>query len=355
MENFAFMLHPMNKSDVARKYKIADYLPERLVETLLMRMDPMFVSNIEGICSKTGVELEGWFVSCPLTARQIVELDEEYVLQRIIDTGKLAQELGAKILGLGAFTSVVGDAGITIANALDIAVTSGNSYTVASAVQGLFRAGELMGAPDEAVGAVVGAGGSIGKVCARLMSRRLSKLILIDKSPDSVADVVAVLRENDGCEVEVQTEVSEALPQADLVVAVSSAAKAIVEPQDLKRGSVVCDVARPRDVSRRVVKERNDVLVIEGGMIAVPGKPNFNFDFGFPPGTAYACMSETMMCAMEGTYESYTLGRDLTIEQVEKMARLADKHGFELAGFRSFERKVEDDYLVSVKRNAGRG
>ena len=41
-----------------------------------------------------------------------------------------AEKLGAKIVGLGAFTAVVGDAGITVARNLNIPVTTGNSYTV---------------------------------------------------------------------------------------------------------------------------------------------------------------------------------------------------------------------------------
>ena len=57
----------------------------------------------------------------------------------------MAQDLGAKIVGLGAFTSIVGDAGITIAKNVDIAVTSGNSYTVATALQGTREAVRLMG------------------------------------------------------------------------------------------------------------------------------------------------------------------------------------------------------------------
>ena len=52
---------------------------------------------------------------------------------------------------------------------------------------------------------------------------------------------------------------------------------------------------------------------------------------------AYACMAETMILALEKRYENFTLGRDLTVKQVETIERLAKKHGFKLAGFRSFE------------------
>jgi fatty aldehyde-generating acyl-ACP reductase len=43
---------------------------------------------------------------------------------------------------LGAFTAVVGDAGITIAKNLNIPVTTGNSYTVATAIEGTKKASE---------------------------------------------------------------------------------------------------------------------------------------------------------------------------------------------------------------------
>jgi len=73
------------------------------------------------------MKIGGWFVSCPLTSKQMITLDEDYVLKKIIKTGKLAEKLGAKILGLGAFTAVVGDAGITVARELNIPVTTGTA------------------------------------------------------------------------------------------------------------------------------------------------------------------------------------------------------------------------------------
>ncbi|MCG0279034.1 MAG: shikimate dehydrogenase, partial [Thermanaeromonas sp.] len=117
-------------------------------------------------------------------------------------------------------------------------------------------------------------------------------------------------------------------------------------------GAVVCDVARPRDVSRRVAEERDDVLVIEGGVVEVPGEVDFHFNFGYPPGLAYACMAETMILALEGRLESFTLGRDLTVEQVDEISRLARKHGFRLAGLRSFERPLPEEKILAVRERA---
>jgi predicted amino acid dehydrogenase len=143
------------------------------------------------------------------------------------------------------------------------------------------------------------------------------------------------------------------LAQADVILTVTSALEAVIEPQHLRPGVVVCDIARPRDVSALVAAARDDVLVIDGGMVQVPlPGASFNFDFGFPPARVYACMAETMALAMEGRYESYTLGRAITVAQVEQMAALATRHGFKLSGFRSFEREVTPEHIARVAERA---
>ncbi|MGO0122973.1 shikimate dehydrogenase [Desulfothermobacter acidiphilus] len=354
MEYFAFMIHPLDVSDVARKFPIARFLPARWVERMLLLLPPVKVSHITGIRSPHA-EAEGWFVSCPLTARQIISLPPEQVLERVVRAGKLAEQLGAKILGLGAFTKVVGDAGITVAQRLNIPVTTGNSYTVATAVAATREAAALMGySLEEASVAVVGATGAIGSVCAELLAREVRDLTLVGRSKERLRHLADKIKHRTGLAVKITDDLKDTLRRSDVILTVTSAVHTVIEPEDLKPGAVVCDVARPRDVSRRVAVERPDVLVIEGGVVEVPGEVNFNFNFGFPPRTAYACMAETMILALEGRYESYTLGRDLTVEQVEEIDRLARRHGFKLAGFRSFERALTPEDIERVKENAQR-
>lgn len=356
MQKFAFVMHPLfAKKDIARKYPFVKLFPESVVEWGMQFKSPMAVSHITGVRSAAGAEAEGWFVGCPLTARQIMGLPVEKVYARICGAIKIAEDSGAKIVGLGAFTSVVGDQGITIAKNVGIAVTTGNSYTIATAVQGALRGAEMMGIePRNAQVAVVGATGSIGKTCAQLMAKKCGGVTLIGRSMDRLEAVAGEAFKDAVATVTCSTDVAAGMCDADIVVTVSSAVDAIIEPGFIKSGAVVCDVARPRDVSEAVARERNDVLIIEGGIIEVPGDVNFNFSFGFPPKTAYACMSETMILALEGRYESFTLGKEISVEQVEEITRLADKHGFKLAGFRNFERAVTDEKIAEIRKNAGR-
>ncbi|MBO8129294.1 MAG: shikimate dehydrogenase [Peptococcaceae bacterium] len=352
MERFAFVIHPISVADVARKFSFARYLPDRWVEAAIKHLPPVKTSHITGIRSEHA-EIEGWFVGCPLTPRQIMELPEDFVIRKVIAAGKLAERLGAKILGLGAYTKIVGDAGITVAKNLNIAVTTGNHYTVATALEGTRQAAELMGHKlcDSNV-AVVGATGAIGGVAARILAREARTMTLVGRNENKLRLLADKILYESGLAVHISSDLSAALRKADVVVTVTSAVDAIIQPEDLKPGAVVCDVARPRDVSRRVVEVRDDVLVIEGGIVEVPGEVNFNFNFGFPAKTAYACMAETMILALEGRFENFTLGRDLSLEKVEEIGSLARKHGFRLAGFRSFERAIEPEEIANIRARA---
>ena len=361
MRKFAFIIHPIDaKRDVARKYPIARFLPERTIEWYLQSMGPIKTAHVTGIRSITGEEAEGVFIGCPLTPRQFLELPLDFIYDKLEQCGKVAEELGAEIVGLGAFTSVVGDGGITLSKRLNIPVTTGNSYTIATAIEGANKAADMMGIDrQDATVAIIGATGSIGATCAQLMVRDTKRMTLIGRNVERLEKLMTKLRAESNARLTIHTDIEEGLREADIIITVSSAAQAIIEPHHIKTGAVVCDVARPRDVSVAVSKERDDVLVIEGGVVQPPGemrctkwKGNGEFSFGFPPGTAYACMSETMALALDNRLESFTLGKDVSVRQVDEIRDICDRHGFRLAGFRSFERAVDDETIERIKRNA---
>jgi fatty aldehyde-generating acyl-ACP reductase len=351
LTRFAFILHPLDVSDVARKYAFTRCLPGPWVEAAMGVISPRDCGRITGIHSATGAQTEGWFVGCPLTARQLLNGNPDKCTDKIVEACNVAAGLGAEVVGLGAFTSIVGDKGITVAKRIGIGVTTGNSYTTATGLEGTLLAAQRMGTdPAQATAAILGATGSIGRIAAKLLAPQVGRLVLLGRKQETLDRLLTEL--GNPPNVTAETDVAAALHDADMIVAVTSSLEAIVQPEHLKPGAVVCDIARPRDVSKRVARERDDVLVIEGGAVAVPGEPKIEFNFGFPPGMVYACMAETMMLALEGRTEDYSLGADLKQEQVEEMAGLARKHGFKLAAFRSFERQLSDEDIEAVRRRA---
>ncbi len=353
-DTFAFIIHPIQiKRDVSRKYPILGKIfGEREINFFSRFFPPVYLSEITGIRSAaTGRALHGWLIACPFTPPTMMNLPVETVYNKIVACGHMAEALGAKILGLGAYTSVVGDAGKTIADRLDIPVTTGDSYTIMIAIEAIREAAQQMEIPlAGATVAVVGATGTIGKTCAELLAGQCPRLILVGRRQEAV-DALKVQCSGLGAQIIATTEMS-AIYQADLILTVTSAVHEVIYPQHLKPGTVVLDVARPRDVSKRVAAERDDVLVIEGGMVEVPGDPDFHFDFGFPLRKAYACMAETMALALEGRYEDYTIGKDISVAQAREIGAIADRHGFAMSGFRSFEHEVTKEQIEQVRVRA---
>ena len=196
---------------------------------------------------------------------------------------------------------------------------------------------------------IVGASGSIGAACTRILAREAKDITMVARHLQPLEEPAQELSGSVAGKLTVSNDIKHSLKDADVVIAVTSAVDFLIEPEDLKAGAIVCDVARPRNVSREVASKRKDVLVIEGGVIKVPGNVDFHFDFGFPPQTSFACMAETMILALEKRYENFTLGRKLTIEQIDTISQLARKHDFSLAGFRNFERAVTDEEIAHIQ------
>ncbi len=358
LDSFAFIIHPIDpKRDVSRKFPLLGrVLSENQIDFFSTFFPPVYISEIEGITSQaTGKTIKGWFLACPYTPRRMMQLPERTVYRKIIQTGRMAEKLGANILGLGAFTSVVGDAGITIANALEIPVTTGDSFTVAMAVQAIRDAAKVMDIKmEDATVAVVGATGAIGRVCSALLAGEAARTLLVARDEKKLEALRDKLQLKSRSELVISTKM-DVLKDAQLILTVTSSIHDVIRPEYLQPGSVVCDVARPRDVSAMVAAVRDDILVIDGGMVDVPGPVDFHFNFGFPVGKAYACMAETIALALEGRFEDYTVGRDITLERVQEITAISEKHGFRMSGFRSFEREVTEEQIEAVQHNARKG
>lgn len=349
INRFAFVIHPLNINFI-HKHKAfwwTKYLPDDIVESAAAFIPPMYLSRITGAVSPTtGQRVEGILLSLGATPRQMMTRGERFTYERLNQCARMAERLGARIMGLGAFTSVVGDAGITVAHEADIAITSGNSLTVAATLEAAKQAVIKMGTTDLTKGKamVVGATGSIGAVCARLLAQAIHDVVLVSIEPEKLIDLKRrIQEETPGARVTIATKTEGVLGDCDLIVTATSAfGQRVVDITQCKPGAVICDVARPPDISEAEAALRPDVLVIESGEVLIPGDIDFGYDIGLPPKTAYACLSETALLAMEGRFEDYTLGRNIEMERVKEIYKLFKKHGFKLAGLRSHGHYIDD-------------
>ena len=350
INKFAFVIHPLSVKFIHQNkwLRWTKILPDELIETIVAYMPPLYLSRITGGQSPaTGQRIEGYLYSLGATPRKMMQNGERFTYARLNGATRMAERKGARIMGLGAFTSVVGDAGITVANESDIAITSGNSLTVAATLEAAKQAVIQMGATDLTKGKVmvIGATGSIGAVCARLLAQAIYDVVLVSIEPAKLIELKRkIQQETPGSTVTIATHAADLLGECDLIVTATSAfGQRVIDITKCKPGAVICDVARPPDINEAEAALRPDVLVIESGEVLIPGDIDFGYDIGLPPKTSYACLAETALLAMEGRFEDYTLGRNIEIERVKEIYRLFKKHGFKLAGLRSFGKYITEE------------
>ena len=148
----------------------------------------------------------------------------------------------------------------------------------------------------------------------------------------------------------------EFLAEMDMIVtATSGAGKKILDIMQVKPGCVITDVARPLDLPPTEVAKRPDVLVIESGEILLPGEDVRMRNIGLPKKIAYACLAETIVLALEGRFETFTIGRNIEWQKVKEIYQLGLKHGMRLAAISGVNGVFTDEDIArGARARAGR-
>mgnify|MGYP000343399208 CR=1 FL=1 len=339
---FGFFIHPLNYNDLYRVMpELVNKRPD-FIEGILKWIDPFVAAEIE-LKTKTNDTVFGMFIVIPLLAKQFIE-DEKLAVSKLIKASNLAIKLGTKILGLGAFTSIVGRAGLTLVNLFKerLYFTSGASYTVASSLEVVdYNLNQMNLNKKDLVVSVIGATGAIGKAISNLIYRDYKKIYLVARNKSRLNALKNEITINDPYfnkeNILITNNISEATKVSDVVIVATSSPNELINVNDLKYNSIVCDISMPHNVSKEVIEKRKDVIVIEGGIIRLPSIPTFrklfnNISFediiGYPKNNVLACMAETIILTAENIKENYSIGRNIDSNKIIKIKELADKHGF---------------------------
>ena len=330
MNTFAFIVHPITIEQLKNFWPLIRIVPDFIIKTSLKNLPPFKVSHIKSVRSIQGKEIQGYFIACPLLPKQMLDLEEGFVLEKIISAGHIAERLGAEIIGLGGYTSIVGDKGQAIANSLKIPVTSGNTYTAWSVFEAIYRMAKVKNIDlKKSHLAVIGATGSIGSLCVRKFSEYIPKITITARHRDKLERLKDTILNFNGVEVNIEEDAHTAVKNADIVITTTSAPEALQNIEELKSGALVCDVSVPKNIAGKVNPQR-DISLIDGGLIKLPFATDFGVDTGLPKNTVYASVAETMLLTLEGRFMNYSLGDNINLDKMEEIADIAVRHGFEV-------------------------
>ncbi|WP_299821563.1 aminotransferase class III-fold pyridoxal phosphate-dependent enzyme [uncultured Jannaschia sp.] len=400
---FTFLIHYTEPEDIFRSDpSFRQFSADELANwcNWVKQFGPGFVRRMPEVTSKTGATAEGWLMSVPMLPQDMRGGGRSVAASMIKGGVDLAAKNGASRVGLGAFTSIVTRGGET-ATGRGVPITSGNTLTAVSAVKGIERVASRAGLSlEDAHVVVVGASGAIGRLASLMLGRRIGRLSLVGNAANPftprllsrVADEVygtlldppeitkhrpgnlrTVVRgiarqakfglqgerkglaerfgtafQSQGTRplVDWSTPLEVAVADADIVLVATSSEMALIDPLDLRPGTLVCDIARPPNVAPAEIPSAR-VLVFDGGLI----QPPFEVDLGpfqtLPANLCWGCLGETMLLALAREKRDYSIGSRLSLADADHLAELADQHGFEPAPPQWYGRHVAEGELAA--------
>jgi len=314
----AFLMHPLDAGYVKRsRHKFANVwarvLPDSAVEALLKNIKPYVHSRFSIGANDSGNDEhpvkrhDSMIIILPLTSKQMKELPKEFVLKKMIEACDIAYKNGAEVISLGAYTAIASNQGLDLVGKTKIGLTTGRAYTVYVVMEQAkryYKKGMKI--------CVVGGDGAIGSAVVKLASEY---------------DIISINRDN-----------IDSVYQCDIVISATSDLNKVIDASRLKQNAVVIDAAKPSDISRKV---REDVKVVDGGVVRVPtaesfsldskgagGAIDFGIDFDLGKNQAYACMAEAFILGMNDMKGNYCLGKEMDLKKVEEIGRKGERMGF---------------------------
>jgi predicted amino acid dehydrogenase len=342
-----------------------------------------FVLDRANMRSEQDAHVHVTFIGVPFTAQQAVasmRAGDDWALNLVKRGVQLAREQACTVVGLGGHTSIVTDNCRDIVE-LDMTVTSGNSLTVAAAIDGCRLAATRVGLDLQSGRmAIVGASGNVGGVLAEIAADEVGEILLVGQPRserfllpvaqaiyarafrrarrgvvsgigERIADTKIVARLSidelrapgalgaalyDGLLAELGHDAPvriatslDGLRECNLIASCTSAPRPIILPEHLGPGPlVICDVAVPQDVDPGIAIARPDVTVIRGGRVWAPLGQTLDIPaMRMTSSEIYGCLAETMLLGFAGSECPSSYG-NLTAFRVRRIRELAAVHGF---------------------------
>ncbi len=304
-------------------------LSDGACERLLDRAGPLlppFVADNSRVVSSTGAGVALTVVAVPVSAAQTMaalrEGRQQPVIELVRAAAKLGVEAGARVVGFGAHTSIVGQLDERWRD--DVAWVSGNALTAAAAAE-VARAGAARRGLPLRVG-VLGGAGSIGALVAELLAPHAEEIVLVGRER-SAARLQAVARRALGaCRWRVSTDAHD-LAATSVIIAASNAPEPVLRAAHLGRPTLVVDVAVPGDAHAEL-DGLEGVTVVRGGAVRLPGAAALGIDaLDLGDGHVHACLAETLLCGLGALYDTALAGSP-SVARARRLLALAQEHGF---------------------------
>jgi predicted amino acid dehydrogenase len=285
--------------------------------------------------STTGKELHGIYIETFIDPDKLDTGHQRINIDKVKDAVSFVNKLGAKIVTLGGFTSIVLEGNLYDLPKSKTVYTTGNTLTSAYIIKGIEKAAAFCGKdPNQSNILIVGATGDIGLACVQYFKNKCKKLLLCGRNIHRLRQLALTL-EDQQIPVHYSVLLEKLVPEADIIIsAVSSSGIGLT---NYKKGVIIGDAGFPKNIESSV-ECHQDLHLFYAGMGQMNGGYSFSpdytpFMYRHPaPYISHGCVIEAMVLAFENRYESYSAGRgNISISNMEEIYGLSLRHGIEPA------------------------
>lgn len=386
-----FVNHFINEENVIISDPSLAVLPVQVIEGLLgniMEIGTAVLAGTKVIRDDKGMEVEMVFVGLPFTsgmARNALIKNETGLYLKSCNNAieMLIKEYQVEIIGLGQYTSIITNNGTAIPHS-NVYITTGNSFTTFIGLQSVLheiKKETIIKKGDDIVIGILGAAGNISSVYAKCCSQFVSTIYLkgsdrrggVERIERSARELLKYLikkllqqknvatssiertikitnlyqQVSDGqvslddvnLYALLQEELAENNPiitfsdmemlkKCNLVIVATNVPVPFLTEEHFNSDTIVYDISVPLNVTEELFNNSKNIKIIVGGVVTLPNREVLPIK-GYPleEGTAYACMSETMLLGLEEFQGNFSFG-NITPELVYKIGGIANKHGF---------------------------
>ena len=177
--------------------------------------------------------------------------------------------------------------------------------------------------------AIIGANSAVGSLCARKVSGDFANIILCGPQKEKLESLAQNITSLTPAMIKIEENTDKAIQDADIIITANTEKILALNLANIKANAVIINSSFFQE---GLVKNncRQDITVINAGVVKLPSKYVSRINLGFPENTISASMAETMLLTFEERFYTCSLGENINLDKLEPIADLAVRHGFEI-------------------------
>jgi predicted amino acid dehydrogenase len=339
--DFAFIGHLENWTVATEfvnsiRFSGLNRLTEEKVKQVFPFIPPRKVFSVK-VNSITGSEIKGAYIESFLDPDKLGLSSLRDNISKVKQSMDCAKKLGAGIVTLGGFTSIVLEGNIEVYSSAHTSFSTGNTLTAAYIVKGIEKASDLLGFNLKNSNVlIIGATGDIGQACTHYLKSKVGKLLLSARNINRLEKLAGQLS-MDSIPFTYSSNLDDLIPYSDVIICTASSSNMII--RNCKEGVLICDSGYPKNLDSKI-EDCGKLYIYHGGMGIVKGGFKFIPDYSrsfyrFPlPHISHGCILEAMILAFENLHVPYSVGKGfITVKKMESIYSMGLKHGIDIAPF----------------------